>query len=78
MDEEKLDKIISKLEGIEDRLINIELDVAKCKQSCDKMDSHISFIEIVYTSLKNVMNRFVLYLPDISKVTENKLIEQNI
>jgi len=50
--EYKLDLILNKLDSINSRLNNIELEIKKIKESSGKMDNHIDFIEDTYETLK--------------------------
>jgi len=50
--EYKLDLILNKLDSINSRLDNIELEIKKIKESSGKMDNHIDFIEETYETLK--------------------------
>ena len=58
--EDKLDLILKKLDDLEKR-------VAKIEDSCSNMDSHISFIERTYDSVKGYFGSLLPYSGDSKK-----------
>ncbi len=50
---DKLDVVLEKLEKIENKLVTIEDKLEKNTEDCQKMTSHIDFIESVYSGLKS-------------------------
>ena len=50
---DKLDMILEKLQKLENRLERIEDKLEKNTEDCQKMSSHIDFIESVYSGLKS-------------------------
>lgn len=74
----KLDDIITRLNAIETRMINLEKDIEYLKNGTDNMNEHISFIETVYDTVKNpfyfIMNKIrpIETIPEKPKsLTEN-------
>ena len=59
---EKLDIILKKLETIENKL-------GDCENSCENMDSHISFVNNVYSSVKSPLQ----YIIDKVSYTKTEL-----
>jgi len=57
--EDKLDLILSKLSSIEKQLVIINAKIDKCErfhstvyESCEKMGSHVGFVENTYETLR--------------------------
>lgn len=48
-----MDIILKKLESIESRICLIENSIEQLKDNGEKMNSHITFIEMVYDSVKS-------------------------
>jgi len=54
MDNENIFKLVlEKLEKIESRLDSIESEINNIKSSTEKMDTHISFVEHIYDTVKS-------------------------
>lgn len=45
MSEEKIDLLLTEIQ-------NLKQEITEMKQSCERMDNHISFIERIYETLK--------------------------
>lgn len=70
--------ILDKLESIEKRLIVIESEIEIIKNSTENMNTHISFVENIYESVKYpfyfIMNNFST--KKIEPLEQIKLIKQ--
>ena len=53
MSDDKLERILSKLESIEGRLKILEQKADTIGDSCTNMDRHISFIDKIYMKLRS-------------------------
>lgn len=54
MSEEKIDLLLSEIQSLKQ-------EIAEMKQSCSRMDNHISFIEKVYETLKTPIKYLQTY-----------------
>jgi len=52
----KLNEISSELSSIKKRMSNMESCIKQIHTSNDRMDNHISFIEVVYDKLRHPLN----------------------
>lgn len=71
-------KIIDILISIEERLTRIESDILQLKEentmvgtSCAKMQTHITFVEEVYNTIKSPLRYFVGTKTDLPQINNN-------
>ena len=67
---EELDEKVTQLDEKLDKLLELLQDV---KPSCDKMKSHIDFIEAIYENVKNPLGYFCNFLKMYSYGTNYSL-----
>lgn len=72
-----ISKLFEKLELIEQKLIKIEDDILFLQQSANNMDTHISFIENVYDSIKYPFYYFINTFSSKNIEPQIKCIKEN-
>ena len=69
--------LIKTLNEIQNRLINIENDIKVIKQSVEKMDSHVDFVNGVYDNVKVGFHNIISLADRIPRPFYSGLIEPN-